>query len=72
MAQGGYQQLKTKSVSFENNVLDDSTDSKYNQIFMNDTGQPSAHHKTMTYLVISVCQILEHYTQAQRKLEALQ
>lgn len=34
MAQGGYQQLKTKSVSFENNVLDDSTDSKYNQIFM--------------------------------------
>lgn len=71
MAQGRYQQLKTKSVSSENNVLDDSTDSKYNQVFMNDTEQPSAHHKTMAYLVISVCQILEHYTEAQRKLEAL-
>lgn len=70
MAQGRYQQLKTKSVSSENNVLDDSSDSKYNQVFMNDTEQPSAHHKT-AYLVISVCQMLEHYTEAQRKLEAL-
>lgn len=44
MIQGGSQQLKAKLVSFENNALDDSRGSKYSQRFMNDTGQPSAHH----------------------------
>lgn len=69
MTQGENQPLKTKSASYENNILDNPTGSKYNQRIMNDTGQPSAHHKTMMYLVISLqmlsfslCagQVLEH------------
>lgn len=68
MTQGENQPLKAKSASYENNILDNPTGSKYNQRFVNDTRQPSAHHKTMTYLVISLqmlsslCagQVLEH------------
>ena len=43
MTQGRNQQLKAKSASFQNNILDGPTASKYNQRFMSDTGQPSAH-----------------------------
>lgn len=39
-------------------------------LWKSDIAQPSAHHKATTHLVISVCQILEHSTEAQRKLEA--
>ena len=40
MTRGRNQQLKARSASFENNILDDSTGSKYNQKFLEDTGSP--------------------------------
>lgn len=54
MTQGTNQQLKAKSMFFENNVLDDLTGSKCGQRLMNSTGQPSAHQNTMSHLVISL------------------
>ena len=52
VTQGRNQQLKARSASFENNILDDSIGSKYNQKFMNDTD--SLLPVYMTYLVISL------------------
>ena len=52
MTWGGNQQLKARSASFENNILDDSTGSKYNQKFLNDTD--SLLPMDMTHLVIAL------------------
>lgn len=59
---GRNQQLKASSASFENNILDDSTGSKYNQKSLNDTDTLSYCFVNAVLLNLCVCQVFRHYT----------
>jgi hypothetical protein len=82
MTQGKNHQPKAKSASFENNILDDLTSSRYNQRFMRDARWPSAHtlnnailRKVSANVVLHTykcaCQVLGQCTEMQGKLKEL-
>lgn len=58
---GRNQQLKATQHLFENNILDDSTGSKYNQKSLNDTDTLS-YCFVNVLLNLCVCQVFRHYT----------